>query len=177
MSRIPTPEVDAATGATAEIYAQIKKGVGRVPNAFGAMGAHAPAALKAFLNADGVLAAGSLGKKDVETIRLVVSEVAGCDYCVAAHSMIGKLAGLTPDTMRQVRFGESTGEAKRDALAHFVRNIVTTQGTISEAEFEAVKAAGYTDQQLVEISVAIGLMVVTNTFNRINDTTVDFPAP
>src|ERR1700744_6133909 len=84
MSRIATPALDTATGATAEVYAQIKKAAGGVPNTFATIGAHGPAALKAVLNADGVLATGSLSKQDQETIKLVVSEAAGCDYCVAS---------------------------------------------------------------------------------------------
>ena len=176
MSRIVTPALETATGATAEIYAQIKKAVGSVPNTFAAIGAHGPAALKAVLQADGVLAAGSLSKQDQETIKLVVSEVAGCDYCVAAHSLLGKLAGLKPDALRQIRTGQSTGDAKRDALAHFVRTLAQTSGTIGEAEVQAIRAVGYTDAQLVDISLAIALTVFTNVFNRINDTEIDFPA-
>ena len=176
MSRIVTPTLETATGPTAEIYAQIKKAVGSVPNTFAAIGAHGPAALKAVLQADSVLAAGSLSKQDQETIKLVVSAVAGCDYCVAAHSLLGKLAGLKPDALRQIRAGEPTGDAKRDALARFVRTLTQTSGTISEAEFRAIRAAGYTDAQLVDISLAIALTVFTNVFNRINDTEIDFPA-
>ena len=176
MSRIVTPALETATGATAEVYAQIKKAAGSVPNTFAAIGAHGPAALKAVLQADGVLAVGSLSKQDQETIKLVVSEVAGCGYCVAAHSLLGKLTGLKPDVLRQIRAGEPTGDAKRDALVHFVRRLVRTSGTISEAEFQAIRAAGYTDAQLVDISLAIALTVFTNVFNRINDTDIDFPA-
>ena len=176
MSRIHTPALDTATGATAEVYAQIKKAAGSVPNTFATIGAHGPAALKAVLQTDGVLAAGSLGKKDLETIKLTVSQVAGCDYCVAAHSMLGKLAGLNPDTLRQIRGGQDTGDAKRDALVRFVRKLVRTSGTVSDDEFSAIKAAGYTDAQLVEISLAIAVTVFTNVFNRINDTAIDFPA-
>jgi uncharacterized peroxidase-related enzyme len=176
MSRISTPALDSATGATAEVYAQIKKAAGSVPNTFAAIGAHGPAALKAVLQAEGVLAAGTLGKKDLETIKLIVSEVAGCDYCVAAHSMLGKLAGLKPEALKQIRTGQETGDAKRDALARFVRNLAQASGTVSEDVFSAIKAAGYSDAQLVEISLAIALTVFTNVFNRINDTAIDFPA-
>ncbi|MEI9983460.1 MAG: carboxymuconolactone decarboxylase family protein [Aliidongia sp.] len=176
MSRILTPALETATGATAELYAQIKKAAGSVPNTFAAIGAHGPAALKAVLQADGVLAAGSLSKQDQETVKLVVSEIAGCDYCVAAHSLLGKFAGLKPDTLRQIRSGQPTGDAKRDALVCFVRRLAQTSGTISEAEVQAIRAAGYTDAQLVDISLAIALTVFTNVFNRINDTEIDFPA-
>lgn len=125
--------------------------------------------------ADGALAGGTLSKQDQETIKLVVSEVAGCDYCAAAHSLLGKLAGLSPEALRQIRAGEPTGDAKRDALVRFVRVLQRTSGTIDEAELSAIRAAGYTDAQLVEISLAIAVTAFTNVFNRINDTTLDFP--
>jgi uncharacterized peroxidase-related enzyme len=176
MSRINTPAPEVATGTTAELFGQIKKAVGRVPNAYAAIGALEPNALKAMLQADGALSAGTLSKQDRETIKVVVSQIGGCDYCVAAHSQIGKMVGLQPETLKQIRAGEPTGDAKRDALTHFVRKLVRSSGTISEAEFNAIRAAGYTDAQLVEISLAIAVIVFTNVFNRINDTTVDFPA-
>ena len=176
MSRLTVPNLQSATGATAEIYAQIKKAIGNVPNTFAAIGAHGPAALKAVLAADAVLASGSLSKRDQETIKLAVSEVAGCDYCVAAHSLLGKLAGLKPEELKRIRNGEPTGDAKRDALIHFVRTLAETSGTIGDDEFAAIKAAGYGDAQLVDISLAFATTSFTNVFNRINDTEIDFPA-
>jgi len=175
MSRINTPAVETATGATAEVYAQIKKAAGKVPNTFAAIGALAPAALNAVLAADGVLAAGSLSKQDQETIKLLVSEIAGCDYCVAAHSLLGKSTGLKPETRKRIRSGESTGDARRDALTRFVRTLQETRGTISQEAYSAIKAEGYTDAQLVEIALAIVIVSFTNLFNRVNDTDVDFP--
>jgi uncharacterized peroxidase-related enzyme len=175
MTRIATPPVASATGATAELYAQIKKAAGGVPNTFATIGAHGPAALKAVLDADGVLAAGSLSKEDQETIKLVVSKVAGCDYCIAAHSLLGKMAGLSPAVLKALRNGEPTGDSRRDTLARFVRKIVQTSGTISDGEFAAIRDAGYTDAQIVDISLAIAVTVFTNVFNRINDTAIDFP--
>jgi uncharacterized peroxidase-related enzyme len=176
MSRISVPDVASATGAVAEAYAQTKKATGgALPNLFAAVGALSPDILKAYLNADGVLGAGSLGGKDLETIKLVVSELTGCDYCVGAHVMIGKMVGLAPDTLKLIRAGKPTGDAKRDALVRFVRLLQQTSGTIDANEFAAIKAAGYTDTQLAEITLVIALTVFTNTFNRINDTTLDVP--
>jgi uncharacterized peroxidase-related enzyme len=176
MTRISTPSIEAATGEVAELYAQIKKAAGSVPNTFATIGAHGPAALKAVLAADGVLASSTLSKQDQETIKLLVSKVAGCDYCVAAHSLLGKMTGLNQDVLKQIRDGQPTGEAKRDALARFVRLLTETTGTLQAEEVDAIKAAGYTDRQLVEISLAISVTVFTNVFNRINDTAIDFPA-
>jgi uncharacterized peroxidase-related enzyme len=175
MSLISIPAVDKAAGATAEVYARIKKAAGSVPNTFVAIGALQPAALNAMLDADAVLAAGSLSKEDIETVKLIVSVATGCDYCVAAHSLLSKLAGLSADAIQGIRAGQPTGDAKRDALASFVRTLATTSGTISDQQFAAIKAAGYSDQQLVEISLAFAVIIFTNVFNRINDTDLDFP--
>ena len=68
------------------------------------------------------------------------------------------------------------GDTKRDALVRFVRNLARTSGEISDEEFAAIKAAGYTDAQLVDISLAFATITFTNVFNRINDTTIDYPA-
>lgn len=176
MSRIAIPALSSATGATAEVYDQIRKiAGGKVPNLFAALGHLAPTQLAAVLNAEGAVAAGTLSKQDLETIKLAASAQTGCDYCVAAHVLLGKLAGLPAEALRAVRTGQPSGDAKRDALAHFVQLIVRTSGTISQDEFDAIRAAGYTDAQLAEISLVIALVFFTNTFNRINDTDVDFP--
>jgi uncharacterized peroxidase-related enzyme len=176
MPRLPVPDLNSATGATAEVYAQLKKAIGGVPNTFAAIGAYRPDALKSILLADSVLAAGSLTKRDQETIKLVLSGVAGCDYCVAAHSLLGKLAGLKPEELKNIRDGKPSGDVKRDALIRFVRTLAETSGTVSDDDYAAIKAAGYSDAQLVDISLAFATNAFTNVFNRINDTAIDFPA-
>jgi len=176
MSRLSVPNLVSDTGPSGQIYAQIKKAIGSVPNTFAAIAAHGPAALKAVLAADTVLASGNLKERDQETIKLVISGVAGCDYCVAAHSLLGKLAGLKPEELKNIRDGKPTGDVKRDALVRFVRKLAATSGTVSDADFAAIKDAGYSDAQLVEISLAFATTVFTNVFNRINDTEIDFPA-
>jgi alkylhydroperoxidase family enzyme len=86
------------------------------------------------------------------------------------------MAGLSQEQTKQIRAGQPTGDAKRDALVRFVRLLQQHSGTVSHRDFAAIKAAGYTDTQLVEISLAIAAIVFTNVFNRINDTDLDFPA-
>ncbi|WGR93717.1 peroxidase-related enzyme [Bradyrhizobium sp. ISRA443] len=176
MSRLSVPNLESDTGPSGQVYAQIKKAIGAVPNTFAAIAAHGPAALKSILAADAVLAGGSLTKRDQEVIKLVISAAGGCDYCVAAHSYLAKLAGVKPEVLKQIRDSEPSGDAKRDALVNFVRKLAQSSGTVSDADFAAIKAAGYTDAQLVEISLAFATTVFTNVCNRINDTDIDFPA-
>jgi uncharacterized peroxidase-related enzyme len=176
MSRLATPNLESDTGPSGQVYAQIKKAIGAVPNTYAAISAHGPAALKSILAADAVLAAGSLSKQDREAIKLVISTAGGCDYCVAAHSHLAGLTGLKPGMLKQIRDGAPTGDSKRDALISFVRKLAQSSGTVSDDDFAAIKAAGYSDAQLVEISLAFATTVFTNVFNRINDTEIDFPA-
>jgi alkylhydroperoxidase family enzyme len=79
------------------------------------------------------------------------------------------------EVLRQIREGQPTDDAKRDALIDFVRKLAQSSGTVSDEDFAAIKTAGYTDAQLVEISLAFATTVFTNVFNRINDTEIDFP--
>jgi uncharacterized peroxidase-related enzyme len=176
MSRLTSIAPDAATGTTADVFAKIKKAAGRVPNAYAAIGTHSPEALGAVLALDSVVADGSLVKAEIETIKLAVSEVSGCDYCVAAHTLMGKFAGLSQDAMKEIRAGSATGDAKRDALVRFVRVLVGTRGTVPAAELDAVRAAGYTERQVIEVCLTVTSITFLNLVNRVNDTTLDFPA-
>lgn len=188
MQRIATPAVDQARSAAAALFApitrsaaaalfaRIKRAAGNVPNTYATIGSLQPEALNAFLDVETALKRGSLSNKEIEIVNLAVSAAVGCEYCTAAHSNLAKLAGLSYGAVHDIRASRPSGESRRDALAHFVRMLVTTTGTVTDKEFSAIKAAGYTDQQLVEISLAVALITFTNVFNRINDTEIDFPA-
>jgi len=158
MSRLHTPALESAIGPTAQVYTRIRKSLGRVPGDMGGpvvRGAEQDVPGEA---AEAVLAGSTVGKQDQETIRAIVSEAAGCDYCLAAPGFEGNGRDSSPG---------------HEALIRFVRNLVETTGTIDPAFFEEIKAAGYTDVELVDISLAVATAVFNSTFNRINDTTAD----
>ena len=176
MSRLYTQAVSEATGQSAKLFSAIKGAIGMVPNAYAAIGNNSPLALEAALSLDAALAKSSLSAKEIEIIKLAVSEVAGCDYCLAAHTLIGKKNGLSRDAILALRHGQASGEARFDALANFVRSLVTTSGTASPEVVASVKEAGYSDAQIVDILLAVASITFTNLLNRVNDTPLDFPA-
>jgi alkylhydroperoxidase family enzyme len=91
------------------------------------------------------------------------------------HTIISpQLVGVKPDALKQIRDGNPTGDT--DALVCFVRKLARTSGTVSDEDFAAIKAASYSDAQLVETSLAFATTVFPNIFNRINDTEIDFLA-
>ncbi|RZT42067.1 carboxymuconolactone decarboxylase family protein [Cupriavidus agavae] len=176
-TRLHTLSAAEATGQTAELFGAIRKAVGKVPNAYATIGSNAPAVLAQALQTNATLKNGSLSAKELEAINLSVSEHSGCDYCVAAHTLSGtKLAGLTVEQTKQLRGGSFPDDAKIDALTRFAVEVVSTRGTVPAPVVEAVRAAGYTDTQIVEAIQAISAILFTNMLNRVNDTTLDFPA-
>lgn len=175
MSRLHTQDIASASGHAAQLFSAIKGAVGKVPNAYADIGSNSPIALESVLNLDGALRKSSLNGKQIEAVKLVVSEVAGCDYCLAAHSLMAKKQGLSSAAVLGLRRADDSGDAQLDALTTFVHQLVTTHGTVPAAQVAAVKAAGYSDAQIVDTLLAVTAITFTNLFNRVNDTVLDFP--
>ncbi|NVM76665.1 AhpD family alkylhydroperoxidase [Duganella sp. SG902] len=176
MSRLFTQPVSEASGHAAQLFTAIKGAIGKVPNAYVAIGSNSPLALEAALNLDGALRKSSLSAKEIEVIKLAVSQDALCDYCLAAHTLMGGKAGLGKEAIQGVRHGRPTGDAKVDALAAFVHAVARTSGDVPAEVVLAVKQAGYSDTQIVDTLLAITSITFTNLFNRVNLTALDFPA-
>ncbi|QEV96659.1 peroxidase-related enzyme [Klebsiella aerogenes] len=176
MSRLADIREQDATGKAADIFAGIKKAMGKVPNAYLTIGGHSPAALQQALAHNAMLHKSSLSAQELEAINLSVSEATGCDYCLAAHTLMAKKAGFSGEQIHALRRGEYTEDARLDALVKFAQTLVTTTtGTLPEADVAALRHAGFSDQQVIEIISAVSAILFTNMVNRVNDTVVDFP--
>lgn len=175
MSRFTTMNPAEATGSLAQTFTSIKRAAGMIPNAYLAIGSSSPQGLEAILRVDEVVAGSAIPDEDLEMIRLMVSEWAGCDYCTAAHSLKARFHGLSREVISAIRQGNNTGNAQQDALMDFVRQIMVGRGTLSALSVSQIRLAGYSEQQLVALSLAIASTVFISTFNRINDTEIDYP--
>lgn len=173
MSRINLIAPETATGKAQELLAAVKAKLGLVPNMTRAM-ANAPAVLDGYLQLSGALGHGTLSAKIREQIALAVAQENGCEYCLAAHSAIGKMVGLTADQVRDSRRGTAI-DPKSDALIRFARTVVATKGRVSGADLQAVRAAGFDDGAIAEVVANVALNVFTNYFNHVADTDIDFP--
>jgi uncharacterized peroxidase-related enzyme len=176
MPRLHTISVSEATGRAAELFKGVKAAVGKVPNSYIGIGGNSEVALDAVLGLERSLKKSSLSARDIEVVKLVVSQTTGCNYCLAAHTLVGKKIGLDRETILALRQARPSGDARDDALAKFVLHLITTSGTVQTDVVMAIKQAGVTDAQIVDIAMAVACIAFTNLFNRINDTTLDFPA-
>jgi AhpD family alkylhydroperoxidase len=172
MPRLSPIDPKSATGRIREIFDGPLKGLEK--NIFLSM-AGAPAILEMYLGIAGAAGKMKLSAKERETIQLAIGNSNRCDYCVAAHTMIGKGAGLTDAQTIEARKGRMQ-DAKLNALVAFSLALHEKRGFVSDNDVAAFKAAGYTDENVAEVVGVYTLAIFTNYFNHVNQTPVDFPA-
>ena len=173
MSRIAVPTRDAAPAASQPILDAVNKQLGVVPNLF-RLAAISPAALAGMAGLSGALSK-ALDVKMRERIAIATAQVNGCDYCLSAHTYLGlNLARITPEEIALNRKGAS-GDAKADAAVQFAARVAQTRGKVSDADLAAVKLAGFSEPQVVEIVAVVAENFLTNLLNNVADTDIDFP--
>lgn len=175
MTRISIPAtVGDAPEASRPLLDAVASQLGSVPNLFRAV-AVSPQALEGYLGLSGALGKGALSAATRERIALAVAEVNGCDYCLSAHTYLGRnLARLDDAEITANRSGGSN-DPKADAAVRFAAKVARERGRLADADFAAVRAAGYSDAQIIEIVQHVALNVWTNYFNNVFQTDIDFP--
>lgn len=148
--------------------------LGMVPNIMRTM-ANSPVTLEAYVAFSTALSKGSLSAKQREQIALAVGEANSCEYCVAAHTALGRMAGLNDDEVSASRRGAS-GDRTTAAVLAFARKAVAERGRVSDEDVSALRAAGLGDGEIAEVVGNVALNLFTNYFNHIAQTEVDFPA-
>lgn len=172
-TRIAPVDVDATDGKTKELLNDARPKFGMVPNGLKTM-AQAPAVLEGYLALSNALSKGVLPAATREQLALAVSQTNGCEYCLSAHSLTAKLAGLKGDQITAARQGKAN-DPKAQALLSLTLNALEHKGKVPDEELAAARAAGLTDTELVEVVGNVAVMVLTNFLNNIANTNVDFP--
>jgi len=172
MSTFNVPTREEVSTDNQAIFDNLKKAVGFVPNLF-ATYAYSENALKnylAFANAKT-----SLKAKEKEVVNLAVSQVNNCDYCLSAHTAIGKMNGFTDDQIFELRAGYASFDAKLDALAKLARNITENRGNTDAVILENFFNAGWTKENLIDTISLVGDKTISNYINNTTRIPVDFP--
>ena len=175
MSRIHTPaSIETAPAAAQPLLEAVKKQLGMVPNLFRVV-ANSPAALEGYLGLNGALAKGGLDARTRERIALAIAEVDGCDYCLSAHTYLGKNLAKLDDAEITANRNGASNDPKADAAVRFAAKVARQRGHIGEEDFRAVKLAGYDDAQVIEMVMHVALNSWTNYINEVVQTEIDFP--
>ena len=173
MSRINVVNRDVANAEQAQLLDAIETQLGMVPN-FLKVFANSPAALKAFLGLHGISSQGSLEPPTRERIALALAQQNACDYCVSAHTAIGRKAGLSHAEIEANRAGTSE-DSKAAAAVKFAKALAEHSGEVTTGEILAVRNAGYGDAEIVEIIAHVGLNILSNIIGKASRVEIDFP--
>jgi uncharacterized peroxidase-related enzyme len=173
MSRIHTVTKETANAEQSALFDAIQAKLGVVPN-FLKVFANSPAALRAFLGLHGIANEGSLDSQTRERIAVGLAQQNACEYCLSAHTAIGRKAGLTADEIAANRAGSSQN-AKAAVAVKFARSLVDNMGEITTAELNEVRSVGYNDAEIVEIITHVGMNILTNILGKASRVDIDFP--
>jgi uncharacterized peroxidase-related enzyme len=174
MNRIPLIDRNATTPDRKALLDAIHTAFGATPNMFRAV-ANSPAALQSMWSAFGALGSGVITPKLGEQIAVAVADRNACEYCLAAHTALGRKAGASAEEMQQAQSGASA-DPKTQAALHFALKLVNDRGRLGEADVQALRQAGFGDEETVEILAHVALNLFTNYVNVAFAVPVDFPS-
>lgn len=171
--RIQPVDATQVQGPTAEMFQAIKGRMGKVPNMMKTM-AQSPAVLGGYLGLSGALEKGVLSPALQQQVALYVSQVNGCEYCLSAHSLLAKHAGLTPDQIKAARLGKAD-DVKGQGVLNLTANLLERRGSVSEEQLADARNSGVSDAEVLEVIGHTALTVFTNFVNQTSGAEVDFP--
>ena len=172
MSTFNVPTREEVSDDNKAIFDNLEKAVGLVPNLF-ATYAHSENALKNYLAFSN--AKTSLKAKEKEVVNLAVSQVNQCEYCLSAHTAIGKMNGFSEDQILELRQGFSSFDTKLDALAKLARDITESRGNTDSVLLENFFNAGWTKENLIDTISLVGDKTISNYIHNTTKVPVDFP--
>lgn len=173
MARINIVSTETANAEQKALFEAIQAQLGMVPN-FLKVFANSPAALKAFLGLHGIAGNGSLDPQTRERIALALAQQNGCEYCLSAHTAIGRKAGLSGAEIEANRAGTSQ-DSKAAVSVKFARSLVAHKGDITTAELLEMRDAGYSESDIVEVITHVGMNLLTNLLGKAGRVDIDFP--
>lgn len=172
MTDFPTHTIETAPAESKPRLEGAQKALGFVPNLYAAM-AEAPALLEGYQTLSDIFDKTDLSATERQIILMTNNYLNGCDYCMAAHTTISQGSGVPADVIDSLRNNTPIADAKLEALRQFAITVNETRGWPLERDVQALIAAGYTTQTVLEVVLGTGLKVLSNYTNHIVETDVD----
>lgn len=170
MSRITVQSIESAPEASRPYLEKAKARNGFVPNLLGVL-ANAPSAIETYLTVTEINSRSSFTLAEREVVQITAATNHGCSFCVAGHTAIAyKQGNLSAELVEGLRQQTALPDARLEALAAFTRAIIRSKGAVSEAELADFKAAGYGEQQVIEVILGVALATLCNFSNVLADT-------
>ncbi|NLC37625.1 MAG: carboxymuconolactone decarboxylase family protein [Alcaligenaceae bacterium] len=173
MSRLTLHTVESAPEAARERVAAAEQANGFLPNLIGVL-ANAPAALETYQVVGAINGRTSLSPAEREVVQITAATLNDCGFCVAGHTKLSlhKLR-MPAELVEALRKVEAIADPKLNALARFSVAIIEKKGQVSDDELAAFRAAGYTDQQALEVVLGVSLATLCNFANSLAQTPIN----
>lgn len=138
--------------------------------------ANSQVAIRAYLQMEKALQQGSLDTREIEAIKLWVSEHTACDYCLSVHTFKASQAKLGSEQQLAIRQGKACGDRRIDGLIMLATHLVRQPGVLPDELLEQARSRGLSDENLVDLTLAISTIFFTNITNHINNSVSSLPA-
>ncbi|HET9057046.1 MAG TPA: carboxymuconolactone decarboxylase family protein [Chitinophagaceae bacterium] len=172
MTNFNVPDRGEVSANNQEIFDNLKKGLGMVPNLYAVM-AHSDDALGNYLAFQS--AKTTFSNKEKQAVNLVVSQVNECLYCQSAHTLLGTMNGFTEEQTIEIRKGGASFDSKLNALVALAKEVTEKKGFISEASVNNFLSAGYSKGQVVELVMLVAEKTAMNYLYGVTKVNIDFP--
>lgn len=166
--------LETSTGEAHSLLERANSKLGFIPNMYGYMAKLPPVLASYMLSYDAFRSQSGFTPAEQETVFLTISRVNGCSYCMAAHSMIAdKWSRVPAASLAALRTGKQLPDVKLQAVATFAEAMVVSRGNPGKAAVDAFIDAGYTEQQVLGVVLAIAAKTISNSVNHLAGTAVD----
>lgn len=173
MSRLAIHSVDSAPEAARERVEAAQKANGFLPNLIGVL-ANAPTALETYQVVGAINARTSLTPAEREVVQITAARLNDCGFCVAGHTKLSlKKLNMDAAVVEALRQVQPVADPKLDALARFSVAVLQSKGHVSNEALDAFRAAGYNDQQALEVVLGLSLATLCNYANSLAQTPIN----
>lgn len=173
MTRLTLHTAHTAPEGSRALVEKVQAGNGFLPNLIGVL-ANAPEALETYLTVGQINAKGALGLAEREVVQITAARIHGCDFCVAGHTKVALKQARLPDAqVIALQNGTDTGDARLDAVRRFTEAVIATRGAVEDAALAAFQAAGYGEQQALDVVLGVSLATLCNFANNLARNTVN----
>ena len=164
MAIIKVIEKEQAVGKVAEIYAGMEKQIGMVPNAFKLFSSSEYVLEQQMRNLSHFIGHPRLSGKLLAFVRLMVSEIEECKYCVGMNTSILWEYGVLPEHIDEIRKDNNKVplEENEKAMLFFVLKVVKQSNSIEKADIDKLLQLGWTDADIVEATYHATSQVATD---------------
>jgi len=165
-------DIASAPEAARPVLESVQKKYGFLPNLYRVFAA-VPAALESYLAVSDQFARTSLTDAEKNVVLLAASRENGCNYCVAVHSTVAGMQGVPDHVVRSTRDDKPIDDARLEGLRTLTRAIVVKRGWLDPEDVKAFVAAGFREEQILEVLVGVTLKTLSNYTNHVAQTPLD----